>query len=490
MRILLLNPPFLPRYSRSSRSPAITKGGTFYYPYYLAYATGALEKNGFEGDVKLVDAVANEWDHEQTIKFVKSFKPDLVVIDTSTPSIYNDVEVATKIKKELPETHVNLVGTHPTRMTNETFTLSQHIDSICRGEYDYTLVNLAKALEEGKSLRKVRGLSFRENGKIIHNKPRELIKNLDELPFVSEVYKKHFGIKGIKKYFYASLLHPQVTILTARGCPFNCSFCNIPFKASYRARSVDNVIDEFEYIQNELPFVKEVMIEDDTFPVSKSRTLEFCKKLKERKIKLKWSCNARVDHDYETLKAMKEANCRLLCVGFEVPNQKTLDAIHKRTTKEMQIEFMKNCRKLGLLVNGCFMIGLPNETKEDIEETIEFAKFLNPDTAQFYPLMVYPGTEAYEWVKKNGYLATEDFSKWLTPEGLHNTTVSYPWLSSKEMVNLCDRARREFYLRSSYIFRKISQIITHPEEWKRNFIAAKTLFKYLLRGSFPFGASE
>jgi radical SAM superfamily enzyme YgiQ (UPF0313 family) len=489
MKVLMLNPPFLPNYSRPSRSPARTKGGTFYYPYFLAYATGALERFG-NFNVKLIDAVANEWSHKQIIKFVKKFEPDLVVIDTSTPSIYNDVRVAEMIKNSLENVHITLVGTHPTRLTNETFALSNTIDSIARGEYDLTLVELAEALEKNKSLKGIKGLSFRKGKKVIHNKPRKLMtaKQLDELPFVSEIYLKHFGREGIKKYFYASLLHPEVTILTARGCPFNCSFCNIPFKASYRARSVDNVVDEFEYIQNELPFVKEIMIEDDTFPVSKSRTIEFCKKLKERKIKLKWSCNARVDVDYEILKAMKDAGCRLMCVGFEVPTQRVLDAIHKRTTKEMQIRFMENCRKLGLLVNGCFMIGLPNETKEDIEKTIEFAKFLNPDTAQFYPLMVYPGTEAYEWAKKNGYLTTEDFSKWLTPEGLHTTTVSYPWLNSKEMVELCDKARREFYLRPSYIFYKILQIAIHPEEWKRNFMAAKNLFKYLLRGTFPLGA--
>ena len=492
MKILMLNPPFLPRYSRQSRSPAVTKGGTFYYPYYLAYATGALEKfGGYEGDVKLVDAVANEWTHEQTISFVKRFKPDLVVIDTSTPSIYNDVRVADMIKFALNgNVHITLVGTHPTRLTNETFLLSSSIDSICRGEYDLTLVDLAKALEEGKPLKSVDGLSFRKGSRIIHNKPRKLMttKQLDELPFVSEVYKRHFGIRGIEKYFYASLLHPQVTILTARGCPYNCSFCPIPFKASYRARSVDNVVDEFEYIQNELQNVKEVMIEDDTFPIIKKRTIEFCKKLRERGIKLRWSCNARVNTDYETLKEMKKSNARLLCVGFESPEQEVLDAVRKGTTKEMQIEFMKNCKKIGLLVNGCFMIGLPKDTKETAIRTIKFSLLLNPDTAQFYPLMVYPGTAAYKEAKRKGYLITEDFSKWLTPEGLHTTTVSYPHFTKEQMVKFCDYARKKFYLRPSYIFYKFSQILAHPEEWKRNFIAAKRLIKYLLRGTFPLGS--
>jgi len=155
------------------------------------------------------------------------------------------------------------------------------------------------------------------------------------------------------------------------------------------------------------------MLEDETFPAVKSRTLKICDLLIKNKIRLKWSCNARVNTDYETLKKMKEAGCRLLCVGFETPTQEVLDNIHKGTTKDMQVEFMKNTKKLGLLVNGCFILGLPGDNEKSIERTIEFAKKLNCDTAQFYPLMVYPGTEAYEWAKKNGYLETEDYTKLL-----------------------------------------------------------------------------
>ncbi|MFB0544968.1 MAG: radical SAM protein [Asgard group archaeon] len=480
MKILLLNPPFLPRYSRSSRSPATTKGGTFYYPYFLAYCCGVLEKKGF--NVKLIDAVAKKWSHEQTVEFAKSFKPDLVVIDTSTPSIYNDVEIGEKIKDALPNTHITLVGTHPTALSEETLALSPKIDSVCRGEYDYTVDDLASTIEEEKGLKIVDGLSFREGRKIIHNNPRKLIENLDELPFASEVYKKHLNIKN---YFYASVRYPQVTILTARGCPHSCSFCNIPFKASYRARSPESVVDEFEYIQNELPEVKEVMIEDDTFSISKDRTIKICNLLMERKIKLKWSCNARVNTDFETLKKMKEAGCRLLCVGFETPEQEILNTIHKKTTKPLQLNFMKDTNKAGLLVNGCFVLGLPGDTEETIRRTVEFAKQLNPDTAQFYPIMVYPHTEAYEWAKKNNYLTTDDFSKWMTKEGLHTTTVSRPELSAERLVELCDKARKGFYLRPSYIFSKLKQMITHPKETKRIIMGAKNLSKYIFRGSFP-----
>lgn len=479
MKILMFNPPFLPKYSRQSRSPCVTKGGTFYYPYYLAYGTGALEKNGFK--VKLIDTVANNWTHEETINFVKQFKPDLTVIDTSTPSIKNDISIADKIKEVLPNTHLCLGGAHAGKIPDETFQMSDNIDSIIRKEYDFTVVDLAEAIKDNKNLETVDGISFRDNGKIIHNKPRANTESLDDLPFVSEVYLRHFGESGMKKYFYASVRWPQVTILTARGCPYNCSFCNIPSKNSYRARTPENVVEEFEFIQNKLPFIKEVMIEDDTFPVDKKRTLKICQLLKKQKINLPWSCNARVNTDEETLRAMKNAGCRLMCVGFESESQNVLNAIHKGTTKKMQFDFMRKVRKIGLLVNGCFIFGLPNDTIKTIRNTIEMAKQLNPDTAQFYPLMVYPGTEAFEWAKENGYLLTTDYEKWITPKGWHNTTVSRPDLPREKVLEMCDIARKEYYLRSKFIMQKIIQSITNFEEAKRTLIAFKTFSKWLLK---------
>jgi len=478
MRVLVLNPPYLSRFSRQSRSPCVTKGGTFYYPYYLAYATGVLEQS--RHSVKLIDAVANEWSHEETVEFARKFEPELVVIGTSTPSIYNDMRVADAIKNALENAHVTLVGTHVTAMPE--WTLSNcKADSVCIGEYDYTVRDLAEALEKGKNLKEVKGIMFRKGKRLVKTEPRPLIKNLDELPWVSAVYKKHFGKEGILKYFYASLQWPQVTILTARGCPFGCSFCPIPFKHSYRARSVKDAVDEFEYIQNELPYVREVMIEDDTFHVSKHRTIEFCREMVRRGIKLKWSCNARVDADYEILKWMKRAGCRLLCVGFESPEQSALNAVHKRTTKEMQEKFMKYTKVLGLLVNGCFILGLPGEDKETMRKTIEFAKKLNCDTAQFYPLMVYPGTEAYEWAKENGYLETEDFSKWLHEDGTMATTVSRPELPARLVEEYCTLAKKAYYLRFSYLIPKWLQMLANPAEALRTLKSFRVFWRHVLR---------
>jgi radical SAM superfamily enzyme YgiQ (UPF0313 family) len=177
---------------------------------------------------------------------------------------------------------------------------------------------------------------------------------------------------------------------------------------------------------------------------------------------------------------MKDAGCRLLCVGFESPVQSILDNVHKRTTAEMQLKFMEDCRKIGLLVNGCFILGMPGETKETIRETIEFAKKLNPDTAQFYSLFAYPGTELWEWAKKNGYLTSERYDALLTKEGYHKGNVNLPGLPAEEADKMCKQALKEFYLRRKYIFYKFKQVITNFDEAKRTLMAGKVFFKHIL----------
>ena len=475
MKILALNPPFLKGYTRQSRSPSVAQGGTFYYPYYLAYAVGTLEAAGF--DVILLDAVAKKWGSQKVLDFADTLRPDLVIVFTSTPSIYNDVDIGSKIKRILPDAHLSFVGNHPTNMPDEVMAMSKDIDSICRWEIDYTVVELAEAIENQTKFDEIHGLTYRENGEVFHNPDRERITNLDELPFVSKVYKEQKYV-DIKDYFYAQDLYPLVVILTARGCPWNCSFCDIPFKKSYRARSVDNVIKEFEYIKQELPEVREVMIEDDTFPIYKERTMEFCDRLIQEGIELKWACNARVDTDKEVLKKMKEAGCRLLCVGFETPSQNLLKEIKKKTTKERQIEFMNDTKELNILVNGCFLIGVLNEDRESIERTIEFAKVLNPDTAQFLPLMVYPGTEAFEVAKEKGVLMG-DYNDLLDNNGYHMTNIKTEKLSPQDVKELRDKAYREYYLRAAYIFYKLKQSITNPTEGFRILKGGLFFLKYL-----------
>ncbi len=479
----MLNPPFTPNYSRNSRSPATTKGGTIYYPIWLSYATGVLEKEVF--DVKLLDAPAMKYDLSYVIEFTKKFKPKLTVIETSTPSIFNDVKLAETIKDNT-DTFIVLVGTHPSALPEQTLKISEKIDAIARKEFDYTIRDLAKTLNEGGELKSILGLSYRKGKRIIHNPDRPFIENLDELPFVSSVYKKHLKIRN---YFFAAAEYPMIMIFTGRGCPFKCFFCNWPqvfLGRRYRLRSPENVVAEFEYILKNLPEVREIGIEDDTLTADLARARKICKLLIEKGIakKIKWWANVRVNLDLKTMKLMKKAGCRLIIPGYESGVQEILNRAHKGITIEQSLKFAKNAKKAGLLVHGCFIFGLPGETRETIRKTIEFAKKLDPNTAQFFPLIPYPGTEAYEWAKKNNYLITEDFSKWSTPEGLHNTVIKLPNLSNEDLVESCDQARKEFYLRKEYLFNLVKQTILHPEEGKRVFKTAKTFLRYLLRGSF------
>ena len=479
MNVLMLNPPFLPRFSRSQRSPAVTKGGTLYYPIWLAYATGALEEAGH--DVKLLDAPAAGHDLGYVLEVARGFRPGLVAIDTSTPSIYNDIRVAEAIKEAMPESFIILVGTHVSALPEESLSLSPEIAAVARHEYDYTLCDLTLALASGRDLALVEGISFRQDGKIVHNPDRPLIQDLDAIPFVSAAYKRHLRVED---YFYAMSRHPVVTIISGRGCPYQCTYCVIPQvlqMRGYRRRSVENVAAEFEYIQEKLPQVQEVFIEDDTLTVNRQRCRELSRQLIEWGVKLSWTANARADVDYETLRLMKEAGCRSLCVGFESGDQTILDNIGKKISIERMRQFMADARRAGLLVHGCFMVGNPGETRETMMKTLNFAEELNPDTAQFFPIMVYPGTIAYDWAKEQGYLTTTDYSQWLTAEGLHNTVVSRPDLTSQELVDFCDYARRAFYLRSSYIMGKLRQILLHPAEAKRTFKSLKSFLPYLLR---------
>ena len=488
MKVWAINPPFLPKYSRPQRSPAVTKSGTLYYPIWLAYTVGVLEEAGFE--VTFTDAPAAGLTTEHVLARARSLQPSFIVMDTSTPSIENDLQVADALKVVLPRSVLLLVGTHVSALPEETLAKAGSVDALARREYEYTVRELAALVAEcngarpdDERLRRVAGLSFRSAGGIVHNPDRPFIESLDELPWVSRVYKKHLNIRD---YFNQNALYPMVTLVTSRGCPFRCSFCLYPQTFTgrrYRFRRIEDVVNEMEYVAREFPDAKSIFFEDDTLTANRKRCLEFAEAVIRRGIRIPWEANSRIDLDLETMRQMRAAGCRELCVGFESGDQEILDGMRKGIRTERMFEFMKNARAAGLLVHGCFMFGFPGETRERIQKTIDLAVQLNPDTAQFYPVMVYPGTEAYEEYRAKGWLAASSFSDWLTPEGLHNCVVRNEHLSAAELVQLCDTARRRFYLRPRYFAYKLGQIMRHPDEFRRTARAASVFFKYLIRGS-------
>jgi radical SAM superfamily enzyme YgiQ (UPF0313 family) len=412
---------------------------------------------------------------------IKAFDAEMIVVDTVTPSFDNDMKIVARIKKELGA-FVVLVGDHVSVLPERSLKESK-ADAVAIREYDFILPEIASALKSGKSLSNVKGIVYRKGKKIIQtsNRTPPHEKELDSLPFVSEIYAKHLKVEN---YFYPSVMYPQITILTGRGCPNMCAFCKWPQTFSgriYRKRSIESVVDEFKWIEENLPQVKEVMVEDDTLTQDKKRTIDLCKLMIKKKVKLSWSCNARADVPLEVLKWMKKANCRLMCVGVESADQRILNNIHKGTTPAGIRQFMKDSKKARVMVHGCFMFGNQGETKETIRKTAAFARELNPDTAQFFPVMVYPGTETYNWAKKNGYLKVTKWKDWLNKDGTHRTLLSRPGLSAKELNELTDEARKQFYMRPSYMAAKVVQGITHPKELPRIIKGGFTLVKYLFR---------
>lgn len=484
MKILMLNPPFLPKFSRFSRSPAVTKSGTIYYPIWHAYATGLLEREGHV--VRLIDAPADGLGRKDCMKIIEEFGPGMAVLYTSTPSIFSDIEIGAEIKLRNHRCFVVLTGPHVSALPKETLLINEKIDAIAMREYDETLVDLAAVLDGNRSLdgvEKVKGITFRFEDKIESTEHRDYIQDLDSMPFVSAVYKKHLNVK---KYFYAHCRYPVVSIFSSRGCKGRCNYCVYPqqmFGRRYRQRSPENIVEEFEYIEKHFSQVKEVLVDDDNFSVNQEHTIECCELMIKRNIRIPWTVECRATLNYETMNIMKKAGCRLIVIGFESADNQILKNIKKGIRAERMRRFVQDARKIGIMVHACFMAGNKGETRETLLKSLAFAKEINADTCQFFPLMVYPGTEAFEWADKNGFLTTKDYRKWLTKDGLHNCVVSTPELTSHDLVNFCDYARREYYLSPKYLRYKIWHVITKPEEGFKTLKSAKTFFKYLVKGT-------
>ncbi len=480
MRVLCLNAPFHKNYSSHQRSPAVTKSRTLYYPIWLAYAAGLLEAHGF--DVLLIDGPGEDVEMSDVVERARTFRPELVVVATTTPSISNDIRAAEALK-ELTGAYTVLVGTHTSAKPDETLDAAPKVDAVARREYDWTLLELAERLAGGgKDPAGIKGLTWRSpDGERVVEPDRPDQIDISELPHVARVYKKHF-FGHWTRYFYAITRHPVVTIITGRGCPYRCTYCLFPQTLTghlYRRRPVEAIVDEFKYIEREFPGVREVFIEDDTLTVDKKRCRRFAEEMIRRRVKLKWTANARCDVDYETLRLLRKANLRLLCVGVESADQEILDNVKKKIEVGQIERFFADAKKADVMVHGCFMVGNPGETHDSLQRTLEFAKRLEPDTAQFFPLMVYPGTEAYEWAEREGLLETNSYDRWLTPEGLHRSVVERPNLPSEDLREFCDRARREFYLRPNYLARKAKQVATDPYEARRTAKSFLTFARYL-----------
>lgn len=447
-----------------------------YYPYWLAHAAALCIEGGLK--TFLIDAPAQKTSLEKVVEKLTSFDPQLVVIDTSTPSIDADRAAAAAIKERLPKSFVAFCGTHASALPEESLG-EDGADAILMGEYDQTAFQLALALRDRTELSGVSGLFLRGKGA---TEPRTLIENLDDLPWISPVYDKFLDVRD---YYFSLAAHPMVMLITGRGCPNQCFFCLYPqvmHGRRYRYRSPEHIVGEIDYIRQRMPRVKQIVFEDDTFTADQQRTIQFSELMIQKGIRIPWFANVRVNTRYETLNVMKKAGLRACAVGFEAGDQELLDSMGKGIRIEQGRQFMRDAKSLGILIHGCFMVAFPKETEKTMQRTLKWAIELDPDSAQFYPVFPYPGTEAYRWAEKNGYLSTTDYRKWLTPDGGHACVLNLPDLPAKIIWEFCEKAYRAFHFRPKYLVKKMIQAVLHPAEGIRSIRSFAYYLLYLLTG--------
>jgi hopanoid biosynthesis associated radical SAM protein HpnJ len=464
MKTLLLNPPSFEKFDggASSRWPATREIESYWFPVWLSYPAGLIPGS------RLLDASPHKIDWQQTVTICKDY--EFLVLFTSTVGFHSDVKLLRKIKEANHSMKVAFVGPHGHIRPDETLNASEDIDFIVRGEFDHAVADYA----HGKPLSEILGASYRKDGKIVHNAAQAQLHTaeLDALPFASDVYKRDLQIENYNVPF---LLNPFISFYTSRGCPALCTFCMWPQTISghaWRTRSVDNVVEEVKRALHHFPQMKEIFFDDDTFNIRKDRALELSAKFKP--LKFQWSCTARCHSKYEELKAMADAGARLFIVGFESGDPQILKNIKKGATVEMAREFMKNCRKVGIKVHGDFIIGLPGETKETINNTIEFAKELDCETIQVSLAHAMPGTELHDTMSKEGFLRVEA----LADAGGHQLPhIEYPHLSKADMMSGVNRFYDEYYFRPKVAWRIVKEALWDGHERKRLYHEATAFLK-------------
>ncbi len=468
MRTLFLNPPSFEGFDggAGARYQARREIRSFWYPTWLAQPAALVPGS------RLVDAPARGMELDQVLPLAGDY--ELCVMHTSTPSFAADVRVAEAMKDANPGLVIGFVGAHVAVNPELSLKASAAIDFVAGNEFDFTIQEIA----EGRLLAAIGGLSFRSQGRIVHNRPRAVLEDMDQLPHVVDVYKRDLVIED---YFIGYLYHPYLSVYTGRGCKSRCTFCLWPQTIGghrYRTRSVGHVVDEIAKAKRYFPQVKEFFFDDDTLTDDLPRVEELARRL--GALGVRWSCNAKANVPYETLQVLKENGLRLFVVGYESGNQQILHNIKKGMRIEWARRFSEDCHRLGITIHGTFVVGLPGETRETIEETIRFAKEVNPHTLQVSLAAAYPGTYLYNQAKQNGWLLDSANEGRLVEEhGVQVSSLSYPHLSHDEIFDAVAEFYKRFYLRPGKIVDMTSEMVRDFDMMKRRLREGVEFFRFL-----------
>jgi len=473
LKTVFLHPPSFDGFDggAGARYQAKREVRSFWFPTWLAQPAALVP------DSVLIDAPTDGLTLADVMPRAKD--ADLVIMHTSSPSFASDARVAEQLKAANPRMLIGLVGAKVAVDPDGSLASAPAVDFVCREEFDYTCLEVS----QGKPFGEIAGLCYRAaDGKVIHTPARAPIEDMDALPWVAPVYKRNLKIEN---YFIGYLKHPYVSFYTGRGCKSRCTFCLWPQTVGghrYRVRSPANVIGEVAWIQKNMPQVREIFFDDDTFTDLLPRAEEIARGL--GKLGVTWSCNAKANVPYDTLKIMRDNGLRLLLVGYESGNQKILHNIKKGMRVDVAKRFAKDCRELGIVTHGTFILGLPGETKETIEETIRFAIEINPHTIQISLAAPYPGTFLYKQALENHWLVDEN-AELLTERGTQLASLNYPHLSHTEIFKSVDDFYKRFYFRAPKIAAIAGEMVRSPETLRRRLREGVEFFRFLRERQEP-----
>src|SRR5229473_959499 len=466
LRTLFLHPPSPDGFDggAGSRYQARREIRSFWYPTWLAQPAALVPGS------RLVDAPPDGLTLDDVRPLARGY--DLCVMHTSTPSFASDVRVAEALKAENPALTIGLVGAAVAVAPEASLRASAALSFVARSEFDFTIQEVA----QGRPFADVRGLSYRVNGHVEHTPERPPLENMDALPFVTPVYKRDLTVEH---YAIGYLHHPYVSLYTGRGCRSKCTFCLWPQTVGgqrYRTRSPEHVAEEMALAATLFPQVREFFFDDDTFTDDLPRAEEIARRL--GRLGITWSCNAKANVPRKTLEILRANGLRLLLVGYESGNQQILINIKKGMRVDFARRFTKDCHELGIVIHGTFILGLPGETKETIQQTLDFAKEINPHTIQVSLAAPYPGTFLYRQAKENGWLHNEEIDL-LTQEGTQIAPLNYPHLSHTEIFSSVEDFYKKFYFRPSKIASIVAEMIASPEMMKRRLREGAEFFRFL-----------
>lgn len=438
--VLLVNPPYLTKEVYGN----LYKAAGIFPPLGLAYVAANLEK--YDYSVKIID-YESSW--KKTFADIKKYRPKILGVTCTSPML-NDVFKIAKLAKRIGAKTI-IGGTHVTAIPEEA-AKHKDFDIISFGEAENTILEIVQALNGKMKLEDVKGIVFKEKGKVIRTPDRPFIDNLDKLPFPA------YHLLDMKKYRFYALFDKTkefFTMITIRGCPFNCVFCNTQtmYDKLVRFRSPQNVVADVELL-NKKYFIKEIYFYDDTFTLDLQRTVEFCDLLEKKKLDLIWSTETRVDRvNPILLRKMKSAGCYMVGYGFESADQEILNKLKKGTTAIQNVQAVKMTQDAGMLVRAFLLIGAPGETKNTIKKTVKFSLMKGITYVHFNIVTPYPDTALWHKAISEGILKvneTVDMGaianvkayKKLIGTDLDVDTIKKEWI----------KANRRFYVRPYWLW--------------------------------------